>query len=581
MTGCSFSQDIALWEQFNGKYDFTFVGNTLNTAENNGTTDCTILTSAVANLNLGTGDTIEKAYLYWAGSGTGDFNIKLNNVDIAASRTFPIFLNSLDYFSAFADVTDLVQNTGNGDYIVSDLDLNPFISPTAYCNNRTNFGGWAMVVVYKNDALPLNQLNVYDGLQGIPDNISITLNSLNVIDDNDAKIGFIAWEGDQSLDIDETLTINGNILSNVLNPPTNAFNGTNTITNSSDLYNMDLDVYDIEGNIAVGDTSALIEMTSGRDVVLISTIVTKLNSQLPDATIAINTIEKSCNSRNINVDYTVYNVNSTDVLPVVTIAIYADGVFVGQTQTVAPIAIGDSENGFITLTIPAEIPNEFELQFFVDRNQDGVGFIAEIDEYNNIDAEIISLNVSPPFNLVPPLVACNEGLSKGTFDFSIYETSIKNDPADTVTFYETPENASDEVNPITNSNNFNTLAPKEIFARIESPEGCFSVTSFMLNVKNCPPKVYNLVAPMADNFYDTFLIDGLRDIFLNFRLTIYNRWGAEVWTGNNNTADWDGKATKGFRMAGSDLPEGTYFYVLELNDPDFPEPMNGFLYLKR
>ena len=30
--------------------------------------------------------------------------------------------------------------------------------------NKTNFGGWAIIVVYNNNALPLNQLNIYDGL---------------------------------------------------------------------------------------------------------------------------------------------------------------------------------------------------------------------------------------------------------------------------------------------------------------------------------------------------------------------------------------------------------------------------------
>jgi hypothetical protein len=47
--------------------------------------------------------------------------------------------------------------------------------------------------VYKNANL-LNQLTVYDGLQYVPNEINITLNSLNVIDNQDARIGFVAWE---------------------------------------------------------------------------------------------------------------------------------------------------------------------------------------------------------------------------------------------------------------------------------------------------------------------------------------------------------------------------------------------------
>jgi hypothetical protein len=60
---------------------------------------------------------------------------------------------------------------------------------------------------------------------------------------------------------------------------------------------MDLDVYTIQNNINIGDTSAQIQLTSGQDFVMINAIVTKLNSQLPDATLRINDIALLCNSR--------------------------------------------------------------------------------------------------------------------------------------------------------------------------------------------------------------------------------------------------------------------------------------------
>jgi hypothetical protein len=40
--------------------------------------------------------------------------------------------------------------------------------------------------------------------------INITLKSLNVIDNKDARIGFVAWEGDRFISVNETLRINGN-----------------------------------------------------------------------------------------------------------------------------------------------------------------------------------------------------------------------------------------------------------------------------------------------------------------------------------------------------------------------------------
>jgi hypothetical protein len=76
------------------------------------------------------------------------------------------------FFSAFADITAQVKKTGSGVYNLSELDLRDVID--YYCGNATNFG-WAIIVVYKNANLPLNQLTVYDGLQYVPNEINITL----------------------------------------------------------------------------------------------------------------------------------------------------------------------------------------------------------------------------------------------------------------------------------------------------------------------------------------------------------------------------------------------------------------------
>lgn len=582
---CVYSQDISLYHQYNGRYDFAFIGNTLNTIENNSISGnpappCIILTESSATLTLAPDDIIQNAYLYWAGSGTGDFEVMLNTQPITAERTFAI-TNSAGFpcFSAFTDITDLVITTGNADYNFSGLDLTAVIDP--YCPTGGNFGGWAIIIVYENAALPLNQLNVYDGMQAVPSAINITLNSLNVIDNNDAKIGFLAWEGDKNISNNESLRINGNLLSNDLNPSNNAFNGTNSFTNSDQLFNMDLDVYNIQNNIDIGDTSALIQLTSSQDFVMVNAIVTKLNSQLPDAVITIEDISKSCDSRFITINYTVTNPDSTDPLPPnVPIAIFADGIFIGASQTITEIPINGSEDGTITLEIPAEIPNDFILRFVVDSNPDGTGTVLEINENNNFDEIPFSLDVSPAFNVLPDLIACNEGMGRGTFDFTAYADLVKVNPDDTVAFFNSEEDAAANTNAISITDNFATIAPDTIFIRI-SNASCFSVTSFNLLTRNCPPKVYNLVEPFPNNFYDAFLIDGLRDIFLKFNLSIFNRWGKLVWTGNNNKKDWDGTASEGLRMFGSELPCGTYFYVLELNDPDYPQPLTGFVYLKR
>ena len=43
--------------------------------------------------------------------------------------------------------------------------------------------------------------------------------------------------------------------------------------------------------------------------------------------------------------------------------------------------------------------------------------------------------------------------------------------------------------------------------------------------------------------------------------------------------DWDGKVKKS--VGPDDAPDGTYYYILYLNDPDYNEPLTGYLYLTR
>ena len=581
-------QNVSLYNQFNGRYDFTFIGNTLNVQPNGANDPCDLLDSSVATLNLNSNDIIESAYLYWAGSGTGDFNVKLNGIDITSQRNFSAIQssNGNPFFSAFADVTTQLQTTGNGTYTFSNLDVTPFLNPFTYCNNGTNFAGWAIVVVFRNTTLPLNQLNIYDGLEAlstpvvnVQDQIIINLGNLNVLDNSGAKLGFIAWEGDATIANQESLLINGNVIDNPpLNPGNNAFNGTNSITGSSDIYNMDLDIYDIQNYINIGNTSVEVKMTTAQDFVLINTIVSKLNSQLPDATVTINSIEQECDSRIIRVNYTVSNLNATNVLPAGTpIAIYIDGIFTAFDETTLPIGVGGSFSFQTTITIPASVPIDFSLVIVVDDRGDGTGIVAELNEDNNTVTTSISLWISPTFNTLENLIACNEGFTRGTFNFSSYEDAVKTNSTDNVRFYDSLENATNDVNPILNTSNYQAIAtPKEIYVSVFN-DNCFAITSFLLTTRNCPPTVYNFVSVNNDTYNDSFIIGGLRDIFLDFKLEIYNRWGRLLWTGDQNTEDWDGYVKDG--IGSKNAPDGTYFYLLFLNDIDYPEPLKGYLYL--
>lgn len=592
------SQEIELFQQFNGNYDFTAIGNTLNPAENNLVQNfCEILPSSSADLNLGEDATIVKAFLYWAGSGEGDTQVSLNSQTIDAEVTYNVDFqfgsNTLVYFSCFADVTELVSNLGNTTYELSNLDISDVLAQTnAYCENRTNFAGWSIHVIYEDLNLPINQINVFQGLDIINTTVqekTIELTNLNVLDTLGAKIGFLAWEGDNALNYGESLSINDAILSNPpLNLPDNAFNGTNTYTNSSDLYNMDLDVYDIENIIDIGDTSATIKLTTGgfddegefqADLIILNTIVTVLNSQLPDATIELTNIQTPCASQTITIDFTVGNIVATDPLPANTpIAFYIDNILVAAAETINELDIGETESQTITITLPSFYIGNFDLVAIVDDDGTGNGTVSEINETNNGSVINFTIEEPPQPTALSNLLGCDLGFNTAEFDLTqVFE--INNIENVNATFYENIEDMYSQENAILNPENYtNTQNSQTIYLRVEIDD-CFEFFTFKLEVENCPPVIPQGFSPNNDNYNDWFNIQGLYNVFDKHQLLIYNRYGSLIFEGNNNTK-WEGIANRGLLKTNTILPTGTYYYILYLNDPKFKTQV-GWVYLNR
>jgi len=590
-----YAQDIELFQQFNGRFDYTAIGNTLNPFENNlDSSFCFPLESSSADLNLSTTTTITAAYLYWAGSGSGDTNVILNGLSVDADDTYTVDYVELPqtytYFSCYADITSFIISEGNTTYELSDLDITEALTTNNYCTNRTNFAGWSIYIIYEDAALPLNQLNLYQGLEIINRNNQekiIEIDNLNVIDNEGAKIGFLAWEGDNSLNFGESLSINDNVISNPpLNFGDNAFNGTNTFTNSSTFYNCDLDVYDIQDNINIGDTSATIKLTTGdfdvngqfrADLIILNNIITVLNSQLPDATITLDDTIVDCGDRTVIIDYTVFNINSTEVLPANTpIAFYAEGTLIGQSQTQNEIAIGASEMGTITLILPEDIGDIILLTLIVDDDGTGNGIVIEIIETNNSADSIIELLVLPPIEVLPNYIGCNEGFSSATFDLVDIFLASENILSD-ISFFETLEDLEADENAIINTENYsNSNNPQTIYVRVDNPP-CYDIYEFQVSVENCPPYIPEGFSPNDDGTNDWFNIRGLYDIFENHDLKIFNRYGTLIFEGNNDNK-WFGLINRGLNNHGEIVPVGTYFYVLNPNDSEFG-PLVGWVYV--
>lgn len=597
-SGLTFSQEISLFQQFNGRYDYLAIGNTLNQFENNlDRSFCEILPESEAELTLNPDWNIVAAYLYWAGSGSGDTEVSLNGNPFIADNTYLVDYNDpnyglLTYFSCYTNITDYILETGNDTYTFSDLDISETLTTNAgYCNNRTNFAGWSIYIVYENTDLPINQINLFQGLEIINRNVQekiILLDNINVLDNIGAKIGFLAWEGDVNLNYGESLLINGNILSNPpLNPANNAFNGTNSFTGSSTFYNGDLDVYNIENNIAIGDNSVEIKLTTGdtdefgvlrADLIILNNIITVLNSQLPDATIILDNFTLECATRNISIDFTTYNINATEILPAETpIAFYADGLLIAQSETLNIIPIDGFESQSIILTIPETIPDNFNLTIIIDDIGSGVGIVTELNEFNNATNESITLLPIPEAIQLNPLNSCDVGFNKATFDLTEQLQYVDYENSEDISYYESEMDLFNQENDILIPEYFeNTSSPQEIYIRVNT-NFCFNFYKFSVSVKNCPPYIPQVFTPNHDGFNDWFNIQGLYNIFEKHKLLIYNRWGTLIFEGNNNSP-WEGKANRGLTNQGNQVPVGTYFYVLYLNDSNFKN-ITGWVYV--
>ena len=94
-----------------------------------------------------------------------------------------------------------------------------------------------------------------------------------------------------------------------------------------------------------------------------------------------------------------------------------------------------------------------------------------------------------------------------------------------------------------------------------------------------PLEIPNAFSPNNDGMNEKLEIRGLGK-FPKHQLTIYSRWETVIIQEAPYENDWGGEQRLGFpKNNGGDLPEGTYFYILDLGNGQ--SPFKGFIYLKR
>ena len=174
--------------------------------------------------------------------------------------------------------------------------------------------------------------------------------------------------------------------------------------------------------------------------------------------------------------------------------------------------------------------------------------------YHSIVVMPLGASVSPDVTIF--LGESVQLISTGGLSYSWSPTAGLNDPLSAVTF----------ASPTTT-----TLYS----VQITDINGCIDTAFVTVTVDTIPVVnalfIPNLLTPNGDGFNDVFQIANL-DQYPNHELVIFNSTGQVIFQSQQYNNDWD------VTFNGSKLPDGTYYYLLKLNDSTLnKDPIQGVL----
>ncbi|WP_372641642.1 Calx-beta domain-containing protein, partial [Ancylomarina sp.] len=83
-------------------------------------------------------------------------------------------------------------------------------------------------------------------------------------------------------------------------------------------------------------------------------------------------------------------------------------------------------------------------------------------------------------------------------------------------------------------------------------------------------------SPNGDGVNEFLVFKGIKD-FPDSKLIIFNRWGSIIYEATGYQNNWDARAKSGMAVGTDIVPEGTYYYILDLGNGS--KPVKGFVYI--
>lgn len=244
--------------------------------------------SSSATLALPSGSTVLWAGLYWGARSTlstrDQIKFKPANSGFYSTLTAAQLDSTTatsNAYQGFVDVTPQVQSARSGTYWVADIAANVGQDTTGF------YGGWSLVVVYRDVNQPLRNLTVFDGFASVSSGNNVTITASGLLTPTtgafNAYAGTVSYEGDQgingdSFQITNAMTNVTTTLTDVQNPINNFFNssisnnGSRITAKNPDYANQlgfDVDMVNIaNANTVLGNgaTSARLTFNSTQDL---------------------------------------------------------------------------------------------------------------------------------------------------------------------------------------------------------------------------------------------------------------------------------------------------------------------------
>ncbi len=134
-------------------------------------------------------------------------------------------------------------------------------------------------------------------------------------------------------------------------------------------------------------------------------------------------------------------------------------------------------------------------------------------------------------------------------------------------------NKTDIPNPVASPSQSTTYT-----VTVRDANGCTATAAVTVSVMCDTLDIPNGFSPNNDGTNDYFVIDGI-DAYPGNVLFVYNRWGNLIYKQKDYANKWDGRSNVNGVMFGQELPNGTYYFILDLNIEQ--KPVNGFVVIRR